>query len=102
MRHIDADTMLTLIYKWGCDGSSGHSTYKQKFSEEENMYQQDNNLFVISMVPLRLSNGTDIVWQNPQPSVTVKRGVTGGTVEVPYRQLRTVAQGCRSNDRTQR
>ena len=28
MRHIDADTMLTLIYKWGCDGSSGHSTYK--------------------------------------------------------------------------
>ena len=30
--------------------------------------------------------------------VTVIRGVTGGTVEVPYGQLRTVVQGRRSND----
>lgn len=26
---------LNLICKWGCDGSSGHSTYKQKFQLHE-------------------------------------------------------------------
>lgn len=25
---------LTLISKWGCDGSAGHSQYKQVFKEE--------------------------------------------------------------------
>jgi len=30
---------LTLICKWGCDGTSGHSRYKQKFSDDKGMMQ---------------------------------------------------------------
>lgn len=29
----DLEDGLTMIFKWGCDGSSGHSSYKQKFAE---------------------------------------------------------------------
>ena len=25
---------LTMFFKWGCDGSSGHSAYKQRFQRE--------------------------------------------------------------------
>ncbi len=62
---------LTLYCKWGCDGSSGQSVYKQKFSEDGKC---DDNIFFTSMVPLQLL-GTDdrtknqvIVWKNPRPS----------------------------------
>lgn len=59
---------FTLISKWGCDGSSGHSTYKQKF---EDVTATDEFLFVFSFVPLRLYNGHHIIWQNPRPSSTL-------------------------------
>lgn len=26
---------ITMTYKWGCDGSANHSTYRQKFSQGE-------------------------------------------------------------------
>lgn len=42
---------LTLFYKWGCDGSSGHSRYKQVFNEN-NVDVTDEHLFAICMVPL--------------------------------------------------
>lgn len=62
---------LILITKknWGCDGS--HQTqFKQKFSDTEN---DDGNLFLSSLVPVRLIvsvNGEmkKIIWQNPVPS----------------------------------
>lgn len=44
---VEAD----LICKWGCDGSSGQSEYKQKFNEENN---SDANIFLTSFVPLQL------------------------------------------------
>ncbi|KAL4710844.1 hypothetical protein ACJJTC_016128 [Scirpophaga incertulas] len=61
------DPNYTLIYKWGCDGSSGHSLYKQPFENPENT---DEYMFIISMVPLRLiETGTKkLIWQNPRPS----------------------------------
>lgn len=59
---------FTLISKWGCDGSSGHSTYKQKF---ENTDATDEFLFVFSFVPIRLYDGQNIIWQNPRPSSTL-------------------------------
>lgn len=62
-------TELTLIYKWGCDGSSGHSTYKQKFSSNDSR-KTDQYLFAICLVPLQLKSGDDIVWENPRPSST--------------------------------
>lgn len=62
---------LTLIGKWGCDGSSGHSEYKQKFKNEA---FSDASIFFTSFVPLQLvyvdivTNNTIVVWKNPRPS----------------------------------
>lgn len=57
----------TLIGKWGFDGSSGHSEYKQCFSDSS---IEDNNMFVTSYVPLRLMMGDKIWWMNTTPSST--------------------------------
>lgn len=60
----------TLITKWGCDGSSGHSEYKQRINEED---ISDGNLFLTSLVPLHLCDKDDekiIFWKNKSPSST--------------------------------
>ncbi|CAG9834500.1 unnamed protein product [Diabrotica balteata] len=60
---------LLLISKWGCDGS--HQTqFKQKF---KNVADDDSNIFMSSIVPVRLVVSIDgkaikIIWQNPTPS----------------------------------
>lgn len=64
---------LHLICKWGCDGSSGMSQYKQQFSD---CNVSDANIFFTSMVPIQLINGDPnskekkVIWQNPRPSST--------------------------------
>lgn len=63
-------TNLKLICKWGCDGSSGHSEYKQKFTNED---CSDGSMFLTSLVPLQIlgsdnSNKEIIIWKNPRPS----------------------------------
>lgn len=63
---------LTLICKWGCDGTSGQSAYKQKLSGNDGT-STDTNIFFTSLVPLRLlhtaeDNKEIIIWQNPRPS----------------------------------
>lgn len=79
--HLQADVVdrfsedqlknLTFICKWGCDGSSGHSRYKQKFSETD---VSDENVLFLALVPLQLiiknesSNDTSVLWKNPRPS----------------------------------
>ncbi|CAH1108234.1 unnamed protein product [Psylliodes chrysocephalus] len=60
---------LNLILKWGCDGSTGHSQYKQVLPEGFS----DSDIFITSLVPLQLSGkNTDrsesVLWQNPRPS----------------------------------
>lgn len=64
---------LKIIFKWGCDGSTGHSQYEQKFSAPDEGYD-DSDVFVISLVPLQMyskyETGQTIVWQNPRPSST--------------------------------
>jgi hypothetical protein len=55
---------FVLIYKWGCDGSH-QIQYKQKF---QNYDDSDANIFLSSLVPLRLLCGKDVIWQNPYPS----------------------------------
>ncbi|XP_072375997.1 uncharacterized protein [Diabrotica undecimpunctata] len=56
----------SLIYKWGCDGSSGHSLYKQPFEDPEST---DEYMFIISLVPIKLVNNLqETIWQNPRPS----------------------------------
>lgn len=68
IKSVLPSSSFTLVSKWGCDGSSGHSTYKQKF---ENTEATDEFLFVFSFVPLRLCDGQNIIWQNPRPSSTL-------------------------------
>lgn len=60
---------LCLVVKWGFDGSSGHSEYKQKFSDE-NASSSDCSVLLTSLVPLKLSSNVEemTVWQNLIPS----------------------------------
>lgn len=68
-------TTITLILKWGADGSSGHSEFVQKPKSEMDEGVLDSNLFLLTVVPLRivgLNNAGDelLLWQNPRPSST--------------------------------
>lgn len=58
---------LCLFSKWGFDGSSGHSSYKQAFHGLE---ASDSAVFITCIVPLRLICGEKILWQNPRPAST--------------------------------
>lgn len=59
---------LKLISKWGFDGASSQSTYKQR-SEDINF--DDSSIFMASLVPLKLVMSNDIIiWENPKPSST--------------------------------
>ena len=65
---------LELICKWGCDGSSGRSKYKQTLISENGEEIDDSSIFFTSLVPLQLitrrGNSTIVVWKNPLPSST--------------------------------
>lgn len=57
---------LTLVSKWGCDGSSGHSMYKQKMGESSG---GDASIFMISLVLLKLEDASGrTLWENLSPS----------------------------------
>lgn len=59
---------LQLICKWGFDGSSGHSSYKQ--IRQDALPRAEESLFATSLVPLRLVDevSKELLWKNPQPS----------------------------------
>lgn len=66
---------LRLICKWGFDGASGQSLYKQKFTDTPSTSDcdkpADSSIVVTLLVPLRLIGEKDVVlWENPQPSST--------------------------------
>lgn len=61
---------LQMLSKWGCDGSSGHSEYQQKFTDPNT---SDKFMFLTSFVPLALterSNMSMMLWKNTEPSST--------------------------------
>lgn len=59
---------LKLMCKWGFDGSSGHSQYKQKFASSS---ATDEYMFLIAMVPIQLTDSfNNIVWSNIRTSST--------------------------------
>jgi hypothetical protein len=65
----DISKEFVLISKWDCDGSTGHSEYKQRSLEDIS----DSDIFVTSVVPVQLhatktSGDKIILWQNPRPS----------------------------------
>lgn len=63
---------MKLISKWGFDGASGQSFYKQGFADNivDIDKPRDESVFAISLVPLKLLSGDNIIWENPQPSST--------------------------------
>lgn len=63
------DHNLEIIYKWGLDGASGQSCYKQKFKNDPGN-STDASVLMIAMVPLRIKSHDLVVWENPQPSST--------------------------------
>lgn len=59
-----------VFYKWGFDGSSGHSEYKQIFKCTED---SDSTVVTTTMVSIRIiadDESRAIIWQNPVPSST--------------------------------
>lgn len=60
---------ITLTVKWGFDGSSGHSEFKQKFNFDDGT-KTDSNMFVTSIVPVCAKSGDKLIFQNPRPSST--------------------------------
>lgn len=66
-QNLDSHTNLKLICKWGFDGASAQSTYKQKFQEDN---VSDNSIVMTSFVPIKLISDCDTVWANPNPSST--------------------------------
>lgn len=56
---------LLLICKWGFDGASGQSLYKQATDGDD-----DSSIFMCSFVPLRFVCGEKVVWENSKPSST--------------------------------
>lgn len=67
--NIKSKDDLICDIKWGFDGSSGHSNYKQKFNDPDS---NDEFLFIVSFVPLRFLNwGSEaVVWNNIKHSST--------------------------------
>lgn len=45
-------TNLEIIYKWGCDGSSGQAQYNQNFGESSSSSTIDGDLFMLCYVML--------------------------------------------------
>lgn len=55
-----------LTCSWGFDSSTGHSAYQQKYKEATNI--SDENLFVTTLISLRLSTSTGVIlWNNRTP-----------------------------------
>jgi hypothetical protein len=67
----ESESKLTMIIKWGCDGASEQSRYKQGYCEiTSDEPRNDSFLFVVSLVPLQLKHIDKVVWDNPRPSST--------------------------------
>lgn len=59
----EKNKQLKLISKWGFDGASNQSRYKQKMEGD----QDDSSIFMTSLVPLKLIDGDRTLWINPKP-----------------------------------
>lgn len=76
LQHKDILDDVELIFKWGCDGTSGLTPYKQRFTDDKdkNLESEDTAIFVLSLVPLQLrcrkQGKKKNLWQNPTPSST--------------------------------
>lgn len=60
----NTDLNVVFICSWGFDGSTGHSAYKQRYQNEQAEAVNDENLFVTTLIPLRLSSCIGIIFWN--------------------------------------
>lgn len=59
---------VTVYFKWGMDGSSGHSQFKQAFEDKT---LSDVSVFITTIVPVLLEDeGKRVIWENPTPNST--------------------------------
>lgn len=65
---LSLNTNLKLICKWGFDGASNQSIYKQKFTNGD--LNSDNYIFMTSFVPIQLISDFEVVWINKTSSST--------------------------------
>lgn len=87
---------LIIRYKWGFDGASGQSEYKQKFNCDSSNFT-DKSVLMTSLVPLRIQSGSTILWQNPRSSSTrycrpITFEFTKETKEAIIEQRKTIQQ----------
>ena len=66
----DDVTSLKINYKWGFDGITGHSEYKQIYDCDELTNKFKNSIFFTLMVPIRVMNDAEIIFENPCPPFT--------------------------------
>lgn len=68
-RNLSQEPKLQATYKWGMDGASGQSLYKQIFNNNSDNCS-DASVFMISLLPLQIESTDTIIWTNPLPSST--------------------------------
>lgn len=54
---------MVLLSKWGCDGASSQSRYKQKWDSPDD----DSSIFMTSLVPIKIMCEEQTVWENSKP-----------------------------------
>ncbi|CAL4199952.1 unnamed protein product [Meganyctiphanes norvegica] len=59
---------LNLSVKWGYDGSTGSTEWRQRFMTDSIRDSNDADLFCTALVPLSLKNPDTLLWENPTPS----------------------------------
>ena len=71
---INCLDFVEILIKWGCDGSSGFSQYKQRYVEQNCEEEDDSAVFVISLVPIQMTclfdNQQLVLWHNTTSSGT--------------------------------
>jgi len=78
---------MTLTVSYGLDGTTGQSTYKERFNEPEPKCL-DRFLFVATIIPLQMSDESRrIIWRNhnPQSVTQLKRPKGNGDMQAAKR-----------------
>lgn len=71
-KFVEPQLQLQATYKWGFDGASGQSLYKQVFQGGSGNLT-DESIMMVSLIPLQVSqinSPSTIIWKNPHPSST--------------------------------
>ena len=61
----DVPLRVVMKCKWGFDGTSGQSAYRQNLGSAPT---RDAELLSTTLVPLQITSEKAIIWQNPTPS----------------------------------